>query len=494
MPPRDDKIIPLAVRRRDLLLASLPFSRLATSIRETTLARFIAPLARYPARTVFAWYAAGVLIGALLLFQPTASAVGRQAISLVDALFTATSALCVTGLAVRSTGNDFSLLGQIVILLLMQLGGIGIITLTTYVTLRLGARQTLQSRTLLAETLGIGDEPDVRAVLRRVVRFTLLFELIGAVILTARFWLDYEFKNALWSGVFHSISAFCNAGFSLYDDSLMRYRSDWIVNVTVMTLIICGGIGYPVMIDVSRNWYGPWRQRWGRLMLHTKLMLVGTVALIVLGTVAVFVLESNYAMSNLSFSQRLLAATFQSVTCRTAGFNTLETGTLRDVTLFIMILLMMVGGGPCSTAGGFKVSTLAVLVLRAWTTFWGGTRVHVARRTIPDEVIDRAITTAFLFAVVSIIGLTCLLISEQFHFAEAASGELFLDGSFEVASALATVGLSTGITPNLTGPGKIVIILLMFMGRLGPITVVAAVSLGRRERPIVYASEEPLVG
>jgi trk system potassium uptake protein TrkH len=455
------------------------------------LPRFIAPLARYPARATFAWYAAGALAGSVLLYS---NAANLAPISPIDSLFTATSALCVTGLTVRSTGNDFSFLGQAIVLLLIQLGGIGIITVTTYVTLRLGARQSLHSRSLLAETLGTGDEPDLRAVLRRVVRFTLLFELAGAVLLTARFVFVFEFWTALWHGVFHSISAFCNAGFGLNDNSLMDYRSDWIVNLTIMALIICGGIGYPVMIDITRNWYGPPRDRWGRLMLHTKLMIVGTVVLIVLGAAAVLILESQYAMRNMSWPQRLLAAVFQSVTSRTAGFNTIDTGQLRDATLFVVILLMMVGAGPCSAAGGFKVSTLTVLVLRAWNSFWGRARVHVARRRVPQEVIDRAITTAFLFAVVSIIGLICLLSIEQFQYSDAVSGELFLDASFEVASALGTVGLSTGITPNLTTTGKMIIIALMFIGRLGPITVVAAVSLGRREPPLAYASEEPLVG
>jgi trk system potassium uptake protein TrkH len=223
-------------------------------------------------------------------------------------------------------------------------------------------------------------------------------------------------------------------------------------------------------------------------------MIVGTIVLIVAGAAAVLVLESAYTMQGMSWPQRILAATFQSVTSRTAGFNTLDTGTLRDATLFVVILLMMVGAGPCSAAGGFKVSTLAVLVLRAWNSFLGSARVHVARRTVPQEVIDRAITTAFLFAVVSIVGLICLLSVEQFQYSDAVSGELFLDACFEVGSALGTVGLSTGITPNLTATGKMIIIALMFIGRLGPITVVAAVSLGRREPPIAYASEEPLVG
>jgi trk system potassium uptake protein len=459
-----------------------------------TLARIVGPLARHPARVTFLGYAAGVLIGSVLLIQPFCRAPEKSEISLIDSAFTATSALCVTGLGVRSTGHDFSFVGQAAILLLIQLGGIGIITVTTYVTLRLGAHQDLHSRTLLAETLGSSNEPDLRVVLRRVVRFTLLFELAGAVAFTGRFLLDYPFWDAVWQGVFHSISSFCNAGFSLNDDSLMAYQTDWVVNLTAMTLIIGGGIGYPVMIDITRHWSGPWRDRWSRLMLHTKIMLIGTAVLITLGTIAVLMLESQSTLRGMSMPNRLLVAMFQSVTSRTAGFNSVDTGALRDATLFVIILLMMVGAGPCSAAGGFKVSTLGILVLRAWSTLWGNARVHVARRTVPQEIIDRAIISAFLFAVVSILGLICLLTVEQFQYSDAVSGELFLDASFEVASALGTVGLSTGLTPSLTVTGKAIIIVLMFIGRLGPITVVAAVSLSRREPPLAYVSEAPLVG
>jgi len=463
------------------------------------LARFVGSLARHPARASFFWYGAVVAVGAVLLAQKFCREPGIERIEPIDAVFTSTSALCVTGLTVRSTGDEFSLPGQLIILALIQLGGIGIITVTTFVTLQLGGRQDLHSRSLLADTLGAGSEPDLRWVLARVVRFTLTFELAGAALLSSWFiFADSSFDGAplkaIWHAVFHAISAFCNSGFSLNSNSLARYQEDWFVNLTVMTLIISGGIGYPVMIDVSRNWRGPWRDRWGRLLLHTKMMIVGTVALILLGTVAVLVLEWDDALVGMGLHQRILVAMFQSVTCRTAGFNTVDLPTLTNATLFVMILLMMVGAGPCSTGGGFKVSTFTVLLLRAWTTFRGGTRVSIARRTLPEEVIDRAITTALLFAVVSVIGLTCLLAIEQSAKGVPSQQFPFRDALFEVASALGTVGLSTGLTPHLTTAGKVIIIVLMFVGRLGPITVVAALSLAGRAQPIAYASEEPLIG
>ena len=456
--------------------------------------RLVGSLVQYPARVSFLWFAAAAMVGSVLLSQSMCRSPEADAVSLVDAAFTATSALCVTGLTVRSTGHDLSWVGQVVVLLLIQLGGIGIITVTTFVSLSMGARQGLQHRTLLAETLGAGGEPDLRWVLARVIRFTLVFEVAGAVLLAARFAFDHSPLEAVWHAVFHSISAFCNAGFSLNDDSLMRYQGDPLVNLTIIALVISGGIGYPVMIDVSRNWHGPGAKRWGRLTLHSKLMLAGTAVLLAVGTAGVLALEWDGALADMSWPRRLLAALFHSVTCRTAGFNTLEIGRLTNATLFVSILLMIVGAGPCSTGGGFKVSTLAVLVLRGWATFRGYAQVNVSRRTLPREVVDRSIATALLFAVVAIVALTGLLVLEQSEAPHAQSQGLFMDAMFEVISALGTVGLTTGMTPYLTVSGRVIIIILMFIGRLGPITVFAALSRGERDRPIEYASEAPLIG
>ncbi len=458
------------------------------------MVRLIGSLSRQPARVSFWWYASTIVFGTALLAQPFCHAAGGKTLSIIDAVFTATSALCVTGLTVCSTGHDLSLVGQLVVLALIQAGGIGIVTLTTFFTLKMGGRQTLRSRTLLAETLGAGTEPDLRWVLAHVIRFTFFFELAGAILLAARFLFDYPPAEAIWQAVFHSISAFCNAGFSLNDDSLMRYQGDWLVNPVIMVLIISGGIGYPVMIDLSRNWYGPWRERWDRLMLHTKIMLVGTAALLTIGTLAMLLLEWNNSLEGLPLHNRLLASMFQSVTCRTAGFNTVNMGSLTNATMFIFILLMMIGAGPCSTGGGFKVSTLATLVLRAWSTFWGTGRINVARRTLPEQVSARAITTVQLFAVVIVVALTCLLVVEQSEVPHSESRGLFLEAAFEVVSATGTVGLSAGMTPYLTTLGKVIIIVLMFTGRLGPITIVTVLSRAERERPIEYASEEPLIG
>jgi len=456
--------------------------------------KVIGSLAQHPARVSFTWYAAAILAGSLLLMQPFCRAEAASPISLLDALFTATSATCVTGLVVRSTGNDFSWLGQLVILLLIQLGGIGIMTVTTYVTFQLGGRQSLRQRTILAETLGTGGEKDLRWVLGQVIRLTFIFEGAGFLLLATRFQFDHPPLMAFWHALFHSVSAFCNAGFALRDDSLVGYQGDWLVNPTVMVLIVTGGIGFPVMLDIGRNMHGPWSDRWDRLMLHSKIMVVGTSALLLFGTVGFLFLEWDGVLSGMSLPRRLLVSLFQSTTCRTAGFNTVHIGDLTNATLFLMILLMMIGAGPCSTGGGFKVSTISVLALRSWATFRGFRQVTFARRGIPDAVVERATATALLFAAVGVLALTVLLTFEQSSEPHDKSQGLFMDAAFEVISALGTVGLSTGMTGLLSSWGRVIIIVLMFVGRLGPISVFAVLARPARERSIQYAQQEPLIG
>ncbi len=458
------------------------------------MAKVVGSLVQHPAHVSFVSYLAVIIVGGMFLTLPISSATEAQPVTSLDAAFMSTSAVCVTGLTVRSTGHDFSLFGQAVILILIQIGGIGIMTVTTFVTFWLGGRQSLRQRAVLAESLGAGTEPDLRWVLKRVLFFTVGFEGIGFVLLAIRFLFDHSFGQALWHALFHCISAFCNAGFSLNDNSLMDYQGDPLVNATIITLIVCGGIGFPVMMDISRSWRYPWRERWDRLMLHSKLIVVGTICLITMGTVLVLVLEWSDSLANMSLPRRLMVSLFQSVTCRTAGFNTIEIGSLTNATLFVSILLMAVGAGPCSTAGGFKVSTLSVLALRGWSTLRGRQRIFAGRRTIPREVTDRAITAAMLFAVVAIVALTMLLMLEQSERPHAQSQGLFMDAMFEVVSALGTVGLSTGMTGHLTNIGRTVIIVLMFMGRLGPISVFAALSRGEQVEPFEYAEEEPLIG
>ena len=453
-------------------------------------------LVTFPARLSLSGYVLLIVLGASLLLLPFSHSGQTEPLDTTECVFTATSAVCVTGLVVRSTGRDFSLFGQCVILGLIQLGGIGIMTVTTYVILQWQSVHSLHHRQLAAETIGPSAEGDLGSILFRVIGLTVLFEGIGFVVLATRFAFLHDPPTALWSALFHSVSAFCNAGFSLNDKSLMPYRHDPVVNSTIMMLIIIGGIGYPVLFDLQRCWK---KKRegfgfWENLRLHSKLMLLGTAALILLGTGIVLLLEWDGVLKDDPVVARPLVALFHSVTCRTAGFNTVAISDLTNATLFFSILLMAIGAGPCSTGGGFKVSTIAVLVLRAWSTFLGHHHVRAFRRTIPREVVNRAIATAMLFFVVSVIALTTLLLVEQSSEAHTGTEKRFLDALFEIISALGTVGLSTGMTEQLSHAGRWIVIVLMLMGRIGPLSVFVALSRAEHDDPIEYPSEEPLIG
>lgn len=450
-------------------------------------------VAKYPARAVFVWYLAVTLLGAAVLYHPLCRESDRE-ITPLDAAFTATSAACVTGLTVRSTGTDFSWIGQVVILVLIQLGGIGIMTVTTFVTLGWWGRAGLRQRAVLAETLGNKAELDLMRILRQVIVFVVSFEAVGFVILAIRNLFDMPWQSALWHALFHSISAFCNAGFGLYDDSLVRYQSDPVTNLTIMVLIVSGGLGFPVMLDLARQRHCTWRQGWERLNLHSKLMLLGTVVAILFGTASFLALEWGNALANRELGTSLLISTFQSITARTAGFNTIDFTELTNATLFLFIMLMVVGAGPCSAGGGVKVSTVTLLFLQAWSKFRGDGQVSVFRRTVPRELIDRATAVILLFTVVGALALTTLLIIDHSSSPYHESYGEFLGALFEVVSALGTVGLSTGMTMDLSTGSRIALIVCMFLGRLGPISAFAALTRTERESHLSYPKEEILIG
>lgn len=451
-------------------------------------------LQKYPARVSVVVYLALIVAGAVLLRLPHCHSSQKEPVVLVDALFTSTSAVCVTGLAVRSTEHDFSFWGQLMILLLIQAGGIGMMTLTTFVVFELGGHASLRQRIMLAESLGAQTTSDLPWILRNVISFTIIAEGLGAAILAARNCLDYPPATALWHGVFHSVSAFCNAGFALHDDSLSRYQGDPLVNLTIMILIVLGGIGFPVVLDIRRSWHRSWRELWDQLQVHSKLMLIGTTSLIVGGAVAVLLLEWRGVLAEMPIWQRPLAALFHSVSSRTAGFNTVDIAAMTNATLFLTILLMLIGAGPCSTGGGLKVSTMMVLLVQARSAFAGRLRVSVFRRSVPPETVQRATVTTILFIITVFVALSVLLVIEQSGESHLQSGRRFLDAFFEIVSAIGTVGLSTGITPDLSAAGKLVVILVMFLGRLGPISVFAALSRSLRSEPIEYPQTSVLIG
>ncbi len=454
-------------------------------------------VSRYPARASLAWFFGLVVVSSVLLSLPACSADPNHPISWLDALFTATSASCVTGLSVRSTPHDFSLVGQAVILMMIQIGGVGIMTLTTFVVFQLGARGSLRQRKVLEATLGANEKADLRSILWSVLGLTAVCELSGFVLLLSYNLVTSErsLAEASWWALFHSISAFCNAGFALQDNSLSDYRGDLFVNVVIMSLIMVGGIGYPVLLDLlRRRGSASWSLYWQQLQLHSKLTLITSLVLWLVPAALFLVIEWDNAFSQLPLVVRPLAALFHSVSSRTAGFNTIEISSLSSASIFITVLLMFVGAGACSCAGGFKVSTASILVLRAWNTFRGRTRINAFRRTITQESVERATATAMLFVTLAVAALTLLLVIEELSLDQATIRAEFRNVLFEVASALGTVGLSTGITPTLTSPGKLLIIVLMFFGRLGPISVFAALSRSSENEPLEYSSEEPLVG
>jgi trk system potassium uptake protein TrkH len=449
-------------------------------------------LVGYPARVSFAAYLVTIVVGSVLLGLPASRRPGRPPLTPIDAVFTATSATCVTGLTVRSTAEDFSRFGQGVILALMQLGGLGIMTVTTLVSFRIGGQATLRQRAVIAESLGIRSGLDLRWVTLGVLLTVLCAETVGFVLLSAATWDGSRPVEVCWWAAFHTVSAFCNGGFALGDESLVPYAGMLPVNLVICGLVIVGGLGFPVIFDVVAGLRQP-GGLWQRRTLQTKLMLIGTAALLAFGAVSFWMLEWDGVLAADPLPTRILKGFFHSVTCRTAGFNTVDYAAVSSPALFLTVILMAIGAGPCSTGGGFKVSTFMTLFVSAWSSFRGLPRVNFFRRTIPPTAVERATATALLFGAVAISAMVALLVAE-------ARSELverprwFLEVLFESISALGTVGLSTGITPLLSDPGKLVVIVLMLVGRLGPLT--AAVALSRQTPPYqpAYPEEEPLVG
>ncbi len=451
-------------------------------------------LKKYPARTSFYWYLGIVIAGAICLRLPWCSANQRNPIGWMDALFTATSAVCVTGLSVRSTPGDFSLIGQLVILTLIQIGGVGIMTITSFILSQFSNGDAgLRQRLIIAETLG-EKNVNLRVLVTRVLILTVTIELLGALLLLPSFLQRYAWPKAAYYAVFHSISAFCNAGFALYDDSLTPFQTDWLVNLTIVGLIIAGGIGYPVLTNVI-HCIGRYRLRaWDEFSMHTKIMLIGTAFLVIGGWAVFFLLERENLLRQATPVECVLVPLFHSVSCRTAGFNTIPIDQLTEESLLVSVLLMFVGAGACSTGGGVKVTTISLLCLHAWSRFQNRTQVRIFHRTIPGRSVDRAMASTMLFLFVGSAALTTLLVVERQTDYSFVGSHVFLDFLFEVSSALGTVGLSAGLTTHLSTAGRLVLVVLMFIGRLGPISVFTALSRERREPATQYADEEPLVG
>jgi trk system potassium uptake protein TrkH len=437
-----------------------------------------------PAVVLILGFAALIAIGSFLLALPISSASGDWTGSL-NAIFTATSAVCVTGLVVVDTGTYWSGFGQAVILALIQLGGFGFMTSSTFLLVVLTRRRTtLRDRVLVQESLGVRHLGESTSLLKRVAIFTFLVEMTGTAILVVHQLVrSGPGTSDLWWGAFHAISAFNNAGFDINGNyaSLVAYQRDWVVLPVIGLLIVLGGIGYAIVADVASA------RRWTRMALETKVVLTTTAALLVAGAIMIGVTEwSNPAtLGSLEPMDRALNAAFHSVTPRTAGFNSLEMAGFFDQTLVLTMALMFIGGASGSTAGGVKVNTFSVLGIAILSSIRGRPSAEAFGRRIPHGVVYRALSVALLF--IAFAFLTALLL-------QALVDQPFLDTTFETLSALGTVGLTTGITPSLSEPGKVLVAFAMFAGRLGPLTLVLALAARARAVPYRPAVETLRIG
>ena len=443
-----------------------------------------------PTAALVVSFAAMIVVGGLLLTLPPMTT-AQGSLGLLDALFTATSAVCVTGLAVLDTGRDFTTAGQLVVLLLIQLGGLGIMTYSVFFLRMMGGSSPLGLELALRESIPATPKHDVPGLARTVVLLTLSVELIGFLLLMVFFLQDLPAGEAAYAALFHSISAFCNAGFSLWSDSLTRYADHIGVNITVMGLIVAGGLGFVVINELIRFRRGPRRS----LSLHSRIVLTTTAILISLGFFAFLSLEWNNVLAGRGSVERVLVALFQAVTPRTAGFNTADYALMTNSTLLITIFLMFVGGSPGSTAGGVKTVSIALLMAMAVSRFRGFSKVNVFRRSVSDAAVGRAVAVVLMAFTVVFIALALLMITETNLTNHVNTRDDFVKILFETVSAYGTVGLSMGETRGLTGPGRAIIIVCMFLGRVGPLTLgLAMMGRSAAARPYNYGKEDVIVG
>jgi trk system potassium uptake protein TrkH len=428
-----------------------------------------------------------IMTGTLLLQLPQAT-LGKE-LSFLDALFTATSATCVTGLIVVDTGTTFTHFGQVVILLMIQLGGLGLMTFSTFFISILGKRLTLHNRSIVQDSFSHKPIRNIKDLLLVILISTFVIEFAGVILLTARFVETMPFSKALYYAVFHSISAFCNAGFSLFPDSLVSYQDDVLVNITISGLIILGGLGFIVIYEISQARTIHIR----KLSLHAKVVLYTSGLLIAIGAILFFVLEYDNTLHNLSWKSKILTSFFQSITTRTAGFNSLDIGVLSNPTLFVLILLMVVGASPGSCGGGVKTTTLAIYFAIIKARLKNQTDVNIFNRGIPSHIVSKTIAITFFTLTLICIGLFLLLSTELAEVSHIESRGMFLELLFEVVSAFATVGLSMGVTAGLTSLGKTILIALMFIGRIGPLTM--AIAIGEKDKiNLKMVKENVMVG
>jgi len=440
-----------------------------------------------PQRIFIFGFAVVILIGTVLLWLPFAT--DRGHISFVDALFTSASAVCVTGLTVVDIGKDLSFTGQIVTLFLLQIGGLGIITFSVVLFALMGRSISFRGREIIQSTFLHTPRRDLFAVVRRVLTLTFAIETVGTLLLFIRFSRDFSYGQAFYQAVYHAVSAFNNCGYSLFSNNLMDYQGDVLVNVTIMGLIVLGGIGFIVQYEIIARLRGFQK----RLSVHTRIVLLMTSVLILSGAALFYLFELNHIIKDTPVKTQILTSFFQSVVPRTAGFNTVDIGQLTNATILLMMLLMFIGASPGSTGGGIKTTSFALLLLMIWNRLKGQGEVSVFNRTIPGEILTRTIAIIFASAI-SVVLITSLLLifGGESAVPPGNSRHFFVEYLFETVSAFGTVGLSMGITAKMNDVQKLAIILMMFAGRIGPLTL--AFSWYASKRGLTYAEESVMVG
>ena len=442
-----------------------------------------------PAQFMVIGFGLVILLGGLVLNLPIATKNG-ESVGFLNSLFTATSAVCVTGLVVVDTGTYWSEFGQFVIITLIQTGGLGFMTVATMFSLLTGKKINLRERLLIQESLNQRDLSGLVKLTRYIIVMTFIIEGIGALLLSIVYIPALGLLRGVWYSIFHSISAFCNAGFDLMGaisgeyTSLTSFVNNSLINFVICSLIILGGIGFPVLLDIINN------KKYSKLNVHSKIVINTSGILIAIGVLFIFIAEFNNkgTLGSLNMKEKLLSSVFQSVTLRTAGFATVDMASLHQATKFFMSIIMFIGGSPAGTAGGVKTVTFVIGLLYVRALMRGDENIHVFKRTIDDQIVKRALTIMLISFAIALTGLFILSISEQAD---------FIDLLFEVFSAFATVGLTAGITPTLTFVGKIVIIILMYIGRIGPITMVLIFVRkynAKKGKDVNYIKEHILIG
>jgi trk system potassium uptake protein TrkH len=441
-----------------------------------------------PERIFILGFAGYILLGTFLLWFPFSAAKDR--LTFIDALFTSTSAVCVTGLACIDIGKDLSIPGQVITIFLFQVGGLGIITFSTVFFVIMGRGISFKGRDIVQSSFLHSPQKDLLVILRAVILYTAVFESIGILILFARFSQDFTPGWALYHAVYNAISAFNNCGYSLFSDSLMGYQGDVTVNLTIMGLLIVGGIGFIVQYEIS----GRIQARQKRLSVHTRIVLITTPILLLLGAFLFYTSEKNHILKDVPVLNQVLASFFQSASPRTCGFSTVDIGNLTNASILLIITLMFIGASPGSTGGGVKTTSAALLSLIIWNRFRGSEEINVFHRTIPRETIARTIYIIFASAFSISVVTSILLVSGSANVSPLESRHFFVEYLFETVSAFGTVGLSMNLTPKLNDLQKYAIVVMMFAGRVGPLTLAFSLTRHAAKKQLAYAEEGLMVG